>query len=35
VQAAAGYKRRSRAKQADNLPAVQQPRGGSSSKKPS
>ena len=35
VQTAAGYKRRSRAKKADNLPAVQQPRGGSSTQKPS
>jgi DNA invertase Pin-like site-specific DNA recombinase len=35
VQTAAGYKRRSRAKQADNLPAVQEPPGGSSPEKPS
>jgi DNA invertase Pin-like site-specific DNA recombinase len=33
VQTAAGYKRRSRAKKADNLPAVRQPRGGSSPEK--
>ena len=35
VQTAAGYKRRNRPKKADNLPAVQPPRDGSSPKKPS
>jgi DNA invertase Pin-like site-specific DNA recombinase len=35
VQTAAGYKRRSRAKKADNLPAVRHPRGGPSPEKPS
>ena len=35
VQTAAGYKRRNRPKRADNLPAVQPPRDGSSPKKPS
>ncbi len=35
VQTAAGYKRRSRAKRADGLPAVWQPPGGSSPKNPS
>jgi hypothetical protein len=34
VQTAAGYKRRSRAKKTDDLPAVQKPRGGSSGQKP-
>ena len=34
VQTAAGYKRRSRAKKTDDLPAVQKPRGGASGQKP-